>query len=247
MRPEPWYLGIAFAAAGLALSVLLIKDTAAHVHAESVETRARRAAEAPSLARSFARGTWRDLHLSGVSQAGFVNNLNDGLAWGIFPLFFASRGLSLDRIAVLAAVYPLVWGALQLVTGWASDVWGRKHLVVSGMVLQAASLCAIGLGDAFATWLVALCMLGVGTAMVYPVLLASTGDAVSPGERATALGVYRFWRDGGGIAGALLAGGVADVFGFNIAIQAVAALTAGSGVVAAFSMRSHRIPLEVAA
>ncbi len=246
LRPEPWYLGIAFVAAGLALSVLLIKDTAPHVRIESEQVSAA-SAETPSLARSFARGTWRDGHLVGVSQAGFVNNLNDGLAWGIFPLFFASRGLSLDRIAVLTAIYPLVWGGLQIATGWASDWLGRKTPIVSGMVLQAIAISMIGFGDGFRTWFAALVVLGLGTAMVYPALLAATGDAVPPAERATALGVYRFWRDGGAIAGALLAGALADLFSFNTAIQAVAALTAMSGVIAAGTMRAAKRAAEVPA
>lgn len=248
LRPAPWYLGIAFAACGLALSVLFIRDTAHFVAIES----AANAGTAPeaSLRRSFARGTWRDGHLAGISQAGFVNNLNDGLAWGIFPLFFASHGLSLNRVAVLAATYPLIWGGLQLVTGWASDLTGRKPLIVTGMLLQAVAISIVGLSTQFSLWLAALALLGLGTAMVYPVLLAATGDAVHPGERATALGVYRFWRDAGAIAGALAAGALADAFGFNAAIQTVAVLTAASGVVAALALRSsHAAPLapEIAA
>lgn len=236
LRPEPWYLGIAFAACGLALSVLFIRDTAPFVTIESTAN-AGTAPEA-SLRRSFARGTWRDRHLVGISQAGFVNNLNDGLAWGIFPLFFASQGLSLNRVAVLAATYPLIWGGLQLVTGWASDIVGRKPLIVAGMLLQAVAISIVGMSTQFGLWLAALMLLGLGTAMVYPVLLAATGDAVHPGERATALGVYRFWRDAGAIGGALAAGALADAFGFNAAIQTVAVLTAASGVVAAMALRS---------
>ncbi|MBI5288492.1 MAG: MFS transporter [Chloroflexi bacterium] len=236
LRPEPWYLGIAFAACGLALSVLLIKDTAPFVAVESADMP--HAPSEASLRHSFARGTWRDVHLAGISQAGFVNNLNDGLAWGIFPLFFASHGASLDRIAVLAAIYPLVWGALQLVTGWASDIVGRKPLIVAGMLVQAAAIVAIGASTMFGVWIAALALLGLGTAMVYPALLAATGDAVHPGERATALGVYRFWRDAGAIGGALAAGALADAFGFTAAIQAVAALTAASGVLALIALRS---------
>ncbi|HZP58263.1 MAG TPA: MFS transporter, partial [Dehalococcoidia bacterium] len=210
LRPEPWYLGIGFASCGLALSALLVRDTAAFVRLEAAAAPAR---PAPSLRRSFARGTWRDAHLAGIAQAGFVNNLNDGVAWGIFPLFFASRGLSLDRIALLAAIYPLIWGALQLVTGWLSDAAGRKAPIVVGMLLQAAAIAAIGAARTFEAWLPALVALGVGTALAYPALLAATGDAVHPRERATALGVYRFWRDAGAIAGALLAGVLADAFG----------------------------------
>jgi MFS family permease len=248
LRPEPWYLGIAFASVGLALAILLVRDTAPFVRIESAAAGV--AAQPPSLARSFARGTWRDVHLAGISQAGFVNNLNDGLAWGILPLFFASRGLSLDRIAVLAAAYPLMWGGLQLATGWLSDLAGRKPLIVIGMLVQAAAIAVIGIADEFGVWLLALAGLGFGTAMVYPALLAAAGDRAHPGERATALGVYRFWRDAGAIAGALIAGALADAFGFEPAIQLVAAITAGSGVLAAWMLqepgRPHR-PAEVPA
>lgn len=236
LRPEPWYLGIAFVACGLALSVLLIRDTAPFVAIESAATAG--GARAPSLSRSFARATWQDGHLVGISQAGFVNNLNDGLAWGIFPLFFASHGLSLNRVSILAATYPLMWGGLQLVTGWASDIAGRKPLIVAGMLLQALAISIVGMSTHFGLWLAALALLGLGTAMVYPALLAATGDAIHPGGRATALGVYRFWRDAGAIAGALAAGALADVFGFNVAIQTVAVLTAASGAVAAFALHS---------
>ena len=235
LRPEPWYLGIAFAAAGLALSVAFIRDTAPFVRIESAHGPA--GLPSPSLAQAFVRGTWRDVHLVGISQAGFVNNLNDGLAWGIFPLFFASRGVSLERVAVLAAMYPLMWGALQLATGWMSDVAGRKPLIVSGMLLQSGAIAIVGASHEFELWLIALALLGVGTAMVYPALLAATGDAVAPGERATALGVYRFWRDAGAIAGALAAGALADAFGFDVAIQLVAAVTAASGVLAGWMLQ----------
>jgi MFS family permease len=239
LRPEPWYLGIAFAACGLALSTLLVRDTAPFVKIEANTVRGAGVprAEPASLSGSFARGTWRDVHLAGISQAGFVNNLNDGLAWGIFPIFFASRGASLDNVAALAAMYPLVWGGLQLVTGWASDLAGRKPLIVAGMLVQAAAISIVGASSTFAVWAAALALLGLGTAMVYPALLAATTDAVRPGERATALGVYRFWRDAGAIGGALAAGALADAFGFNAAIQTVAALTALSGLIALISLR----------
>jgi MFS family permease len=236
LRPEPWYLGIAFAACGLALSVLFIRDTAPFVHIEAADSPMQH--ERPSLSKSFAQGTWKDVHLAGISQAGFVNNLNDGLAWGIFPLFFASQGLSLNRVAILAAMYPLIWGGLQLVTGWASDIVGRKPLIVGGMLIQALAISIVGVSSEFRVWLIALALLGLGTAMVYPALLAATGDAVHPGGRATALGVYRFWRDAGAIGGALAAGLLADAFGFNVAIQAVAVLTAASGITAAFALRT---------
>ena len=240
LRPEPFYLGIVFAACGLGLSVLFVKDTRAHV---VVETEVHQAdMEAASLASAFARTSWRDGKLFGISQAGFVNNLNDALAWGVFPLFFVSRGLSLQEVGVLAAVYPLVWGALQMATGWLSDTMiGRSPLIVGGMLVQAVAISLVGIGDSFGPWLLAVALLGVGTAMVYPVLLAAIGDSVAPASRATFLGVYRFWRDAGAMVGALMAGAIADRLGFQASIQVVAALTAASGVVGAVALRTQRV------
>lgn len=238
LRPEPFYLGIAFAAFGLGLSFFFVRDTAPFVALET----ARRPEEPlapPSLRRSFADATWRQPHLFGITQAGLVKNLNDGLAWGIFPLFFASRGLELERIAVLAAIYPLVWGTFQLATGWASDLAGRKPLIVVGMVLQGVAIWSAALLDSFNGWIVAVSLLGVGTALVYPTLQAAIGDAVGPGERATSLAVYRFWRDAGAMAGALAAGTLADLSGFEVAIQSVAALTIASGILAAATVRAQ--------
>jgi MFS family permease len=244
LRPEPFYLGIAFASLGLALSLLAVRDTAYHVRLEAARHPV--PAAPVSLRRSFAE-TARRPQLVGVSQAGFVNNLNDGLAWGIFPLYFASYGLSLGRIALLASLYPLLWGALQPLTGWAGDQWGRRPLVIGGMLLQGLAIAIVGATSQFATWLVAVSLLGTGTALVYPTLLAAIGDEVHPEERASFIGVYRFWRDSGAAAGALAAGAVADVFGFRPAIQLVAAATACSGVVAAMTMSRAAFarPLEV--
>lgn len=245
LRPEPWYLGIAFAAAGLALSVLLIRDTTPYVR---IEAAGEGAMPQASLRRSFARGTWGDRHLVGISQAGFVNNLNDGLAWGILPLYFASQGVSLTRISALAALYPLIWGGLQLGTGWASDLVGRKPVIVAGMLVQAGAIAAIAVAHTFVAWATAVALLGAGTAMAYPALLAATSDATPAGERATALGVYRFWRDAGAIAGALAAGVLSDLFGFSPAIVAVAAITAASGFIAFVTMRATgRAPTEAEA
>ncbi len=247
LRPEPFYLGIAFVALGLALSVLCVRDTSSHVAAES----ARHEPPAPpSLGRSFA-STWRRPEMFGLSQAGLVSNLNDGLAWGIFPLFFISRGLDLDRAATLVAAYPLVWGSFQLATGWLGDLFGRRPVLVLGMVLQGLAICAVGLGDSFAAWLGAVSVLGVGTALAYPTLLAAVSDTAHPAERATAMGVYRFWRDTGIAIGALASGGLADALGFEPAIQVVAALTVASGILAALTLRGRPGPrhpvLEVTA
>jgi Arabinose efflux permease len=238
LRPEPFYLGIVFAACGLGLSVLFVKDTRPHV---AVETEQHEVEEATTLSAAFARTSWHDSRLFGISQAGFVNNLNDALAWGVFPLFFVSRGLSLQEVGILAAVYPLVWGALQMGTGWLSDTIGRSPLIIGGMLLQAVAISLVGFGDSFGPWLIALALLGVGTAMVYPVLLAAIGDSVHPASRATYLGVYRFWRDAGAMTGALVAGVIADALGFQSSIQVVAALTAASGILAAVTLSNQKV------
>ena len=250
LRPEPFYLGIAIAAAGLAFSVLFIRDTSAHLALETgavsggasgtVSAGASGGAKTSSSFRSnFADATWRKPYLFGITQAGLVKNLNDGVAWGIFPLYFASQGLSLDRIAILVAVYPLVWGGLQLATGWASDILGRKPLIVVGMVLQGVAISVTAGVDSYGVWLGSMALLGLGTALVYPTLLAAVGDSVPAADRASFLGVYRFWRDAGFIIGALLAGIVADIFGFRPAIQLIAAITVGSGLLAFFTVRGR--------
>ena len=238
LRPEPFYLGIGIAATGLAFSTLFISDTAAHLALESA-TLPGTEPTPPSFKSNFADATWRKPYLFGITQAGLVKNLNDGVAWGIFPLYYASQGLTLDRIAVLVAVYPLFWGSLQLATGWASDILGRKPLIVSGMVLQGIAISMTAGVDNYEVWLCSMALLGLGTALVYPTLLAAVGDAVPATERASFLGVYRFWRDAGFIIGALLAGAVADLFGFRPAIQVIAAITVGSGVLAVFTVRGR--------
>lgn len=240
LRPEPFYLGIAFAALGLALSLLFVRDTMAHVQ---LEARAHPSTEGgapgavrPSTRELVARVSWRDHALSSASQAGLVNNLNDGLAWGLFPLFFAAAGLSVREIGVLAFAYPATWGIAQLGTGALSDRWGRKWLIVSGMLLQGAALSGMVLMRGFDQWLVAGMLLGLGTAMVYPTLLAAVGDVSHPSWRGTAVGIYRLWRDLGYAVGALLAGALADAFGMSTAIAAIGALTAASGVLVAIRM-----------
>ena len=235
LRPQPFYLGIGFAAIGLALSVLAVRDTMPHVRHESATAGARQA-EPPSLRALVMRVSWRDPALSSASQAGLVNNLNDGLAWGLFPLFYVAAGLSVGEIGALAAVYPATWGIVQLGTGALSDRVGRKWLIVSGMLVQGSALVATSLVRGFAPWLLSGVVLGVGTAMVYPTLLAVVGDATPPGWRGSAVGVYRFWRDLGYAVGALVAGVLADAYGMPITIAAVGVLTAGSGLLVAFRM-----------
>ncbi|HUH06263.1 MAG TPA: MFS transporter [Egibacteraceae bacterium] len=238
LRPEPFYLGIAFAGAGLAISVALVRDTGNFVLLEAISGERE---PDRSLLANLADGTWRRPTLAALSQSGFVTNLNDGMAWALLPLFYASRGLPLDQIAILAAAYPLTWGLLQLPAGWASDRLGRTPLIVTGMLVQGAAIAGIALAASLTGWLVAAVGLGIGTALVYPTLMAAVGDAVKPGQRARALGVYRFWRDLGTVAGALLAGMVADLFGFRSAILTVATLTAASGLVAG-TMFMQRAP-----
>ncbi|SFI59777.1 MFS transporter [Bradyrhizobium sp. cf659] len=237
LRPAPIYLGVAYAILGAALSVLLVRDTRAHVRLE-MAAHAQQASPI-SFREIFLLTSFGDRNLFAASQAGLVNNLNDGMSWGIFPLFFASFGLAVDRIGILKAVYPATWGILQVATGPLSDRWGRKGLIVAGMWVQAAGLFLTGATSHFEWWLVGSLLLGLGTAMVYPSLIAAVSDASHPSWRARSLSVYRFWRDLGYAIGALSAGIIADRFGLSAAIVSIAALTFISGAVAAVFMRER--------
>lgn len=240
LRPAPFLLGAAYIALGLGLSGLTVRETRQHAHLEaSAHADAGGAHAGLSTGQVFMLTSFRDRSLSAVSQAGLVNNLNDGLAWGLFPILFASAGLSLERIGILAAAYPAVWGAGQLFTGAASDRWGRKWLIASGMLVQAAALALVAAAHSFGPWLAAAILLGFGTAMVYPTLLAAIGDVAHPVWRARSVGVYRLWRDGGFAVGALLSGIMADLYGIPTAVATVAALTAASGVVVVLRMRGN--------
>lgn len=242
LRPAPFLVGAAYAALGLGLSVLAVRETRGHADHEGT-TAPGDGGPAPTGRQIFTRTSFTEPALSSVSQAGLVNNANDGLAWGLFPLLFAAHGLSLGQIGVLTSLLPAAWGAGQLVTGAASDRYGRKPFIVGGMLLQAAALALAALGTSFWTWAIALSLLGAGTAMVYPTLLAAIGDVTHPAWRARAVGVYRLWRDGGFAVGALLAGVIADAYGIRPAIWAIAALTAASGFLAAARMyETHRPP-----
>ncbi len=237
LRPEPFYLGVVFAVAGLLLSVFTVHDSHGHARREAALHGADVTRPAgPSFGEVFALSTWRDRRLFATSQAGLINNLNDGMAWGLFPLFFAAGGLGLDQIAVLAAIYPGVWGVTQLLTGALSDRLGRKGLIAAGMWVQAAGIFLILLLEGFRPWALGAVLLGLGTAMVYPTLLAAIGDIAHPEWRASAVGVYRLWRDGGYAIGALLAGAIADLLGLQWAIGAVGVLTLASGAVVATVM-----------
>ena len=234
LRPDPFYPAVGFVVAGFALSALLVRDTASHVTLESHMRGT--AMKTPSRREVFWRTTVTDRVLSSVSQAGLVNNLNDGMAWGLFPLFFAAAGMNLARIGTLAAIYPATWGVAQLATGALSDRVGRKWLIAAGMWIQAVGIGVVILSRTFPAFTTGCTLLGIGTAMVYPTLLAAISDVALPSWRASAVGVYRFWRDIGYPIGALVAGASADVFGMASAMWIVAAVTFVSGVVVVFRM-----------
>jgi MFS family permease len=236
LRPEPFYLGVVFVALGLGLSAILVRDTTAHASYESALADSQRETPALSQREVFWRTSLEDRNLSSISQAGLVNNLNDGMAWGLLPIVFASAGMTLQQIGLLAAIYPLSWGVGQLFTGAISDRSGRRPLVVSGMWIQAFGIVIIAFATTFSGFTVGSVLLGAGTALVYPTLLAAVGDVAHPSWRASAVGVYRLWRDLGYALGALLAGITADLVGLTAAVLTIAALTFVSGVVAAVRM-----------
>ena len=238
LRPVPIYLGIGYAFFGAALSILLVRDTRDHVRLEA-SSHARQATPI-GFREVFALTSFKDRNLFAASQAGLVNNLNDGMSWGIFPLFFASFGLGVERIGILKAIYPAIWGILQVATGPLSDRWGRKGLIVAGMWVQAGGLFLTATTRQFEWWFIGSLLLGLGTAMVYPSLIAAVSDASHPTWRARSLSVYRFWRDLGYAIGALAAGLIADRFGLSWAIGSIAALTLLSGAVVAVLMQEHR-------
>ena len=247
LRPEPFYFGFVYSALGLVLSVFLVRDTRGHARLEASAHTASAPIDRPSTAQVFADTSWRNKTLFSVSQAGLVNNLNDGMSWGVFPLLFVANGVSLEGVGLIKAVYPVIWGAGQIITGSLADRIGRKPLIVWGMLVQAAGHAVIGLGLAapLISGLVGSVLLGLGTAMVYPALLAAVGDVAHPAWRATSVGVYRFWRDLGYAVGALMAGVVATLFGLVWAVHVAGILTALSGLLAWVQMNETlpRVPM----
>ena len=240
LRPQPFFFGLAYAGLGLGLSVFLVRETRGHVRFEAGATDDGSGQPRVMMRHIFIETSFRERALSASCAAGLTNNLNDGMAWGLFPLFFAQRGLSLLQIGALVALYPLVWAAGQVGTGALSDRIGRKGLIAWGLAVQATSLAVIALGQGFAIWAVGAIGLGVGTAMAYPALLAAVGDVAHPAWRASAVGVYRLWRDAGFVGGALLSGVIADVFGLVAAIWTVAGVTAvGAAIVAVRMYETH--------
>jgi MFS family permease len=242
LRPQPFYLGVGFVLIGLVLSVLAVRETRHHVTVEARLQGELPGASMPTQREVFWQTTLTDRNLSSVTQAGLVNNLNDGMAWGIFPLFFSAADMSLEQIGTLTAIYPAVWGVTQLFTGAWSDRVGRKWLIVWGMWVQAVGIVVVLLASTFFGFAAGGALLGVGTAMVYPTLLAAIGDVAHPSWRASSVGVYRLWRDLGYAVGALLAGAVADALGLAAAMWTVAGLTCASGFVAALRMKETLRP-----
>ena len=240
LRPQPFYLGVAFVAIGLLLSVVAVRETTHHVAAESALHGALTPDRVPTQREVFWRTTLHDRNLSSASQAGLVNNLNDGMAWGLFPLFFAAANMNIGQIGTLAAIYPATWGVVQLFTGAWSDRVGRKWLIAGGMWVQAIGIGVVVVSSRFAGFAGGAALLGIGTAMVYPTLLAAIGDVAHPSWRASSVGVYRLWRDLGYAVGALLAGLTADALGLPAAMWIVAALTSASGVLVAVRMTETR-------
>jgi MFS family permease len=241
IRPEPFYPGLIYTAAGLILSALFVRETRGHAQYEAqAHMRETTGHQSLSARAIFLRTSLNDRNLSAVSQAGFVNNLNDGMAWGLFPIVYAAAGIGLDRIGILAAIYPTIWSVTQLLTGALSDRVGRKWLIATGMWIQALGIAATAVVHDFMGFLVGAAALGVGTAMVYPTLLAAIGDVAHPSWRASAVGVYRLWRDLGYAAGAVLAGVTADLLGSSAAIVLVAVITLSSGLIVAVRFTEKR-------
>ena len=244
LRPQPFYLGIGISVIGLLMSLLVIRETRGHVAVESRSQSGGPTSPAPSLGRIFYVTSLGNVSLFAACQAGLVNNLNDGMSWGLYPLYFAALGLGIQRIGVVKAVYPVCWGLLQIATGPLSDRYGRKGLIAWGMIIQAVGIWLTVLVPVYGVWIVAAALQGVGTAMVYPTLLAAITDHAYPAWRASSLGVYRFWRDLGYAVGALLSGLVADLVGLEAAIHLVAVLTLASGLVVARLMGTAAVPVS---
>lgn len=236
LRPQPFYLGVIYVVCGLMLSILLVRETKQHVIHEIKQANYNVEEAISDQRQIFLKTSFTDKNLSSISQAGLVNNLNDGMAWGLFPLIFALAGLSLAKIGILAAIYPAVWGITQIFTGALSDKFGRKWLITWGMWIQAIGIALTAMTNLFEGFVVGAVFMGIGTAMVYPTLLAAIGDVAHPSCRASTVGVYRLWRDLGYAFGALIAGLTADYFGLNAAVWLVAVITALSGLTVALRM-----------
>jgi MFS family permease len=238
LRPQAFYPGLVYVSIGLFLSVFLVEDTMGHRSLEIMLSPDHKNSLTPAFSQKkiFLRTSFSDKNLSSITQAGFVNNLNDGMAWGLFPILFASHSMDLTHIGWLAAIYPATWALFQLVTGQLSDVWGRKVFILWGMWIQALALLITLFSSSFSGYIIGSVCLGLGTAMVYPTLLAAIGDVAHANWRASSVGVYRLWRDSGYAFGAIISGFVADLFGIQTAIGLVAFITFLSGIIVAIRM-----------
>jgi MFS family permease len=242
LRPAPFLPGIVFALSGLILSVFFIHETHAYAKQEAQASVSQSdlllssSGSKPSFSEIFWLTSWKNRNLFSVSQAGMVNNMNDGMVWGLVPILLIGAGLSIQQVALIAAVYPGVWSVSQLITGVLSDRWGRKWMIVAGMWVQSIGIALFVIVSGFWVWLVGAVLLGIGTALVYPTLLAAVSDVAHPNWRASAVGVYRLWRDAGYAVGALLAGVLADALGIPFAVATIAALTLLSGMIVAVVM-----------
>ena len=234
LRPYPFYIGIGLSLAGFLGTLFFVKDTLHHVAAEKATS------NVPTLTHVFRQTTWQHPNLGSISQAGLVNNLNDGLVWGLFPLLLASKGFSLERIGFIVAIYPMVWGLGQLVTGKMADHFSKKWMLTWGMLAQGAALIGLAWANSDLAFVLLSILLGIGTAVVYPTFLAAIADNTHPGQRAQSIGIFRLWRDLGYAIGAILTGILADLFGIPLSILSIGAITILSGIV--IWIRMHPTP-----
>ncbi len=239
LRPEPFYIGIAYTLVGLLLSIFVVQDTRKFAQLEARQVSTDESAHKPNLWWVFKETSFKNKNLFSISQAGLINNLNDGMSWGVFPLLFMSMGVGLEGIGWIKAVYPVVWGVGQIVTGPLADKIGRKPLIVWGMFVQVLGHIIIGFEwlEPLTSGLTGSVLLGIGTAMVYPALLAAVSDTANPNWRASSLGVYRFWRDMGYAIGALMAGIVGNFFGLEWAVHIAGLITFISGIIVWIRMK----------
>ena len=230
LRPYPFYVGIAMAVVGLLLSWVFVKDTCKHVLLEATSS------NIPKLKKIFWETTWRHKNLGSITQAGLVNNLNDGMVWGLFPLLLVSKGFDLHQTGIIVATYPAVWGIGQLFTGKLADKYCKKTLLFLGMFLQAIALLGMIGANTFSVFMILSSLLGIGTAIVYPAFLAAISDYTHPDQRPKSIGIFRLWRDLGYAIGAILTGLIADKFGLVAPILVIGLLTLGSSVIIKFRM-----------
>lgn len=238
LRPYPFYLGFVFAGLGLIMSWLFVKDTVHHVTKESDTSTVRK------LKNIFWETSWKDNNLGSISQAGLINNLNDGMVWGLFPILLSTKGFDLPQIAVIVAIYPVVWGIGQLFTGKMADHFNKKNMLFWGMLLQGITLLLMVFAHTYIHYITLSVLLGMGTAIVYPTFLAGMADYTHPQQRAASIGVFRLWRDSGYAFGAILTGIIADTMGILPSVGAIAVLTIISALIIVVRMTNIQNNIE---